>query len=666
MTNRTDTSSETGTGTGAATTADAATTASDTEASTAEPSSSDESGRAGLKSRAKWYVLSYPLFWLVAVFFVPLCMLVVFSFWENIPGGQYQIGFTLENYARFLDIGFTSTWPFIEPGLYLGQLWLTVELALVTAGLSLLLGYPMAYYLARMNRPWLRSVLLITIISSLWVTYVIRAYAWQVILASGGILSSVGTALGFLAEPQSFYPGYWGLVVGMVYVFLPFMILTLYSSLRNLDGELLEASKNLGAGPAKTFRRVTLPLSKNGVMSGTALVFILALGSYVLPRLLGSPGQRTLPVLIEQQIMSESNYPFGAAMSIGLIVVVLVFLWVLIRVTNVTTASLGGTEEIATDGGSQPARSSAPGPLTRFRSGLGTAAATVGLTAAGNRLGSALDSLVTRIDANTRESIIWVAFRTYVAAVMVYIALPLAIIIAVSFTPEEFLTFPPGGFSLQWYAEFFGTEAWRTALLNSLTIAGAAALLSTTIGGGLAFALDRFDYRWGTIYGTLGVLPILLPPVIIGVAFLVFFLELEIGGFALAGSRLGIIIAHGIFYAPFPFILISQGLDEIDRTYEEAAMNLGASSLRTIRTITYPLIRANVVSGALFAFILSLNEYIISWLLSLFLVQTIPIQIFNQLRYSYPPTIAAASVVFIFLTVVVMTAIDRLSGGIWE
>jgi len=189
----------------------------------------------------------------------------------------------------------------------------------------------------------------------------------------------------------------------------------------------------------------------------------------------------------------------------------------------------------------------------------------------------------------------------------------------------------------------------------------AAALLSTSIGGILAFSLDRFDYRFESVLATFGVLPILVPPVIIGVAFLVFFLQI---GFA--GNWLSIVVAHGIFYAPFPFILVMQGLRELDRTYEEAAMNLGASPIRTIRTITYPLLRANVVSGALFAFILSLNEYIIAWLLSLFLVDTIPIHIFNQLRYSYPPTIAAASTVFILLTVVVMTSIDRLSGGIWQ
>lgn len=611
-----------------------------------------DSGRAGLKSNAKWYVLSYPLSWLVVVFLVPLALLIVFSFWVNIPGGQYEMGVTLENYRRFL----TSS-------LYLGQLWVTIELALVTAIASLFLGYPLAYYLAKLERPWLRSVLLITIISSLWVTYVIRAYAWQVILASRGILSSLGVATGFLSSHQSFYPGYWGLVVGMVYVFLPFMVLTLYSSLRNIDGELLEASKNLGAGPARTFRRVTLPLSKNGIASGTALVFILALGAYVLPRLLGGTAQRTLPVLIEQQIMSESNYPFGAAMSVGLIVVVLVFLWLLLKVTNVTSANLGGTEEIVDDD-TDASLGSNPGsmtPLGRARAMLVDAAAAIGLKRAVGSVAGVVSDAVASIDAQTRESVAQSAFRAYVTAVMLFVAAPLAIIVAVSVTPEEFLTFPPGGFSMRWYVEFFTDPSWTGALFNSLSIAAASALLATSIGGVLAFALDRFEYRTGALFATFGVLPILIPPVIIGVAFLVFFLQL-----GLAGNRLAIIVAHGIFYAPFPFILISQGLGEIDRTYEEAAMNLGASPVRTIRTVTYPLLRTNVISGALFAFILSLNEYIIAWLLSLFLVDTIPIQIFNQLRYSYPPTIAAASTVFIALTVIVMTAIDRLSGGIWE
>jgi putative spermidine/putrescine transport system permease protein len=291
----------------------------------------EKPSRAGLMNRTKWYVLSYPLFWLGVVFVIPMAMLVVFSFYVNISGGAYRPGFTLENYVRF----FTTS-------LYLEQLWLTIEISLITTGSSLLLGYPMAYYLARMNRPRVRSALLITIVSTLWVTYIIRAYAWQVILASRGILSSAALAIGLIDSHQSFYPGYWALVVGMVYVFLPFMILSLYSSLRNVDWELIEASKNLGAGPATTFRRVTLPLSRNGVVSGSALVFILSLGAYVIPRLLGSAQQRTLPVLIELQVIQETNYPFGSVMSIMLVAVVVGSLVLLLRFTNLTAAGLGG------------------------------------------------------------------------------------------------------------------------------------------------------------------------------------------------------------------------------------------------------------------------------------------------------------------------------------
>jgi putative spermidine/putrescine transport system permease protein len=615
---------------------------------TAESESFDEAGRAGLKANAKWYIVSYPLTWLVTAFLIPLGMLAIFSFWVNIPGGQYEAGFTLENYVRFL----TSS-------LYVGQLWLTIELALVTAALSLVLGYPLAYYLAQLNHPWLRSALLIVIISSLWITYVIRAYAWQVILASNGILSSIGVFIGLLDNHTSFYPGYWGLIIGMVYIFLPFMILTLYTSLRNLDNGLIEASKNLGAGPIYTFRQVTLPLTKNGVASGTALVFILALGAYVLPQLLGGGSERTLPVLIEQQIMSESNYPFGAAMSIGLIAVVLAFLWLLLRLTNVTAGGLGGINTDKNDTGRYSRRSK--GVAAKMGRVLRDTSETIGLTDVIKRTETNFGSVVQALDPNTREAVIGVTLKAYVAAVMAFIAGPLGIIIAVSFTPEEFLTFPPGGMSLKWYVTFFTDASWVGALINSVIIAVTAALLATSIGGVLAFALDRFDYRLSRFFATFGILPILVPPVIIGVAFLVFFLQI---GFA--GSRLSIIVAHGVFYAAFPFILVMQGLRELDRTYEEAAMNLGASSIRTIRTVTYPLLRANIVSGALFAFILSLNEYIIAWLLSLFLVDTIPIHIFNQLRYSYPPTIAAASTVFILLTVVVMSSIDRLSGGIWE
>lgn len=293
-------------------------------------------GRTGISERAKYYVLAYPMVTLGVLFVVPLVMLFVFSFYVNIQGGSYEPGFTLENYARMFGLTGSS--------LYLGRLWFTLEISVLTTVLTLVLGYPLAYYLARVSSPRIRRLSMVTIVSTLWVTYVIRGYAWTVLLSRNGVVSEFGQTVGLLDGPTSFAPSYEALLVSMVYVFLPFMVLTLYNSIRNIDPQLEEASKNLGAGPIETMRRVTLPLSMNGVLAGSVLVFILSLGVYVLPRILGNPEHYTLPVFIGQQVANESNVPFGAAMSIVLVVVVSVILVVTVRFTDASAADLGGKE----------------------------------------------------------------------------------------------------------------------------------------------------------------------------------------------------------------------------------------------------------------------------------------------------------------------------------
>lgn len=253
------------------------------------------------------------------------------------------------------------------------------------------------------------------------------------------------------------------------------------------------------------------------------------------------------------------------------------------------------------------------------------------------------------------------AFRFVVALVVTFIVVPLLIIVSVSFTPEQFIRFPPGGFSLQWYSAFLTDLRWLIALQNSFFVALGAMVLSTSLGGTLAYALDRYSYPYEGLISSAGIVPILLPPVIIGVAFLSFFFTI-----GWSGTIWNLIIAHSIFFIPFPFILVTQGLSEFDRRYEEASMSLGATPVRTFRRVTFPVIRSNVFSGAIFVFILSLNEYIVAWLLSGFVIITVPIKIFSSLRYSYSPVIAAVSVVFMVLTVAVMLVVDRWSGGIWE
>lgn len=305
---------------------------STSEAEADADTESDPGGLARLR-RTKYFVAAYPVGALVTLFAAPLALLFLYSFYTNVSGGYLSRALTLENYARMV----------AEP-LYRSRMVYTLRLAGVTTVVSLLLGYPLAYRLARMRRSVVRRAMLTVVVSSLWLTFIIRGYAWQVLLKEDGLVPAAAAALGLLPEPSAMTPGYWALVVSMVYVFLPFMVLTLYTSVKNVDDELLEASKNLGAGPLWTFRYVTLPRTRDGIVSGSLLVFVLSLGVYVLPRLLGNPPQWTLAVVIGNQVTVESNVPFGAALSIVLMLVVVALIAVTAWLAGADTLGLGGGE----------------------------------------------------------------------------------------------------------------------------------------------------------------------------------------------------------------------------------------------------------------------------------------------------------------------------------
>jgi ABC-type spermidine/putrescine transport system permease subunit II len=255
----------------------------------------------------------------------------------------------------------------------------------------------------------------------------------------------------------------------------------------------------------------------------------------------------------------------------------------------------------------------------------------------------------------------WLAGNLYIVLVILALATPLVIIVSVSVTSSDFLEFPPSGFSLQYYTDIFASASWMTSIRLSLWIATAASLLATTLGGALAFGLNRYEVRWSKPIWGLAVLPILVPPVIVAVGMMSFFLQIGIWG-----TPWAIVLAHGVIFTPFPFIMVSSGLDEIDTAYEEAAQILGASKTQTLKSITLPLIASNVVIGLLFVFIISLNEYLIALFVGGPGIETVPVLIFSMLRYSYSPSIAAISVLYMVLTVGVILIIDfKLDGQLW-
>ena len=274
------------------------------------------------------YILAYPLGMLVIFFLIPLAMLIVFSFYHHPPGGFYEPAFSLENYIRF----FTKA-------LYLKRLVFTIEISALTAVLCLVLGYPFTFYLTRIASR--RRFYIILVISTLWLSYIIRSYAWTVLLSRSAGISKLFVWMGLIQEPQSYTPGLFAVIIGLVYVFLPFMILTLYGNLKSISTEYEEASLNLGAGPWKTFWNVTLPLSKDGIISGALLVFILTMGAYVVPSILGRPQQWTMAIIIGDQATYESNVPFGAAMALILMVFAIAIIWIIARLAGTKSLSMG-------------------------------------------------------------------------------------------------------------------------------------------------------------------------------------------------------------------------------------------------------------------------------------------------------------------------------------
>jgi ABC-type spermidine/putrescine transport system permease subunit I len=220
--------------------------------------------------------------------------------------------------------------------LYLKIIFRTLRLATVTTVIALLLSYPFSYYLARLKSDK-KNLLLLAVVFPFWTSIIVRTYAWMIILGSNGIVNNILQAFG-LRRLQLMW-NETGVIIGLVHILLPFMVLPLYASIEGISESLEEAARTLGANRWHTFLRVTLPLSLPGAATGAMLVFIITIGAYLTPALLGGPSQVVIPMLISDQI-AMLNYPFAAALSMLLLLIVLVLTGVFDRLVGLER--LGG------------------------------------------------------------------------------------------------------------------------------------------------------------------------------------------------------------------------------------------------------------------------------------------------------------------------------------
>ncbi|WP_169544434.1 ABC transporter permease [Sneathiella aquimaris] len=242
----------------------------------------------------------------------------------------------------------------------------------------------------------------------------------------------------------------------------------------------------------------------------------------------------------------------------------------------------------------------------------------------------------------------------YFAAVAFFLLLPVIVVVGVSFNEKQSLTFPPVGFSWDWYFEIFTDAEWRSALINSLVLATFSAAVAVSVALPLSWFLYRRYAPWANVFRLLGVAPFILPPVITALGFLTFWATT--GAY---GEPWTAILSHGIFFVTLPLVTITLGFSSIESSLVEAASTMGASERTIFRTIILPLILPYLISGFAFTFVLSLNEYIVAYMTVGFTMETLPIKIFNALRYGYTPTMASVSVLFVVVAAVVFGLIAK-------
>jgi putrescine transport system permease protein len=279
---------------------------------------------ARVRPSGRTLVISGPFIWLVLFFLVPFLLVVKISFADlrlgippytdlvTVKDGVVDIALQLSHYAFLL-----------TDSLYFATYVNSVKVAAVTTFYCLMIGYPMAYYIARSN-PATRNLLMMGVMLPFWTSFLIRVYAWIGILKNNGLLNNFLLWTGLIHDPIELYHTNAGVYIGMVYSYLPFLVMPLYAHLVKMDLRLLEAAYDLGAKPWTAFWRITLPLSKNGIIAGCLLVFIPAVGEYVIPELLGGADTLMIGRVMWDEFFNNMDWPMASAVTVAMVLLLLV------------------------------------------------------------------------------------------------------------------------------------------------------------------------------------------------------------------------------------------------------------------------------------------------------------------------------------------------------
>ncbi|MBS0519239.1 MAG: ABC transporter permease [Proteobacteria bacterium] len=283
-----------------------------------------------------------PIAWLIApalllfvlFFILPFAVMAVMSFFSGNPISNPNAVLTTRHYQRFIED---------SAGIFHDALWETLRIGLITTVVSLLIGYPLAHWMARMQSRLGHALALMAVIAPLLTGIVVRTFAWMTILQDKGVINTLLISWGVISKPLPLMYNEFGTIVALVHIYVPFMVLTLIGVIGRIDERLEQAARSLGAGRLRAFAEVTLPLSLPGILAGSLLVFALSISAYVTPSLMGGTDVLTLPMLIAQQLGTSFNPSFAGALGVILLAVCLV----IVIAYNAILARLSGEQGLA-------------------------------------------------------------------------------------------------------------------------------------------------------------------------------------------------------------------------------------------------------------------------------------------------------------------------------
>jgi len=490
--------------------------------------------------------------------------------------------------------------------------------------LTVLVGYPLAYWIA--SAPERRQNLLLLLVAiPLWTSTLVRSFSWIILLGREGVVNQLAIAGGVYQSPVQMLYHRGAVLIGFVHIMVPYLVFPLVSVMRQIPKGLHSVGMNLGAGRANAFWLVFFPLSLPGVVSGAVLVFVLCIGFFVTPTLLGGLNDMTYVMLIEQQVNAAVNWQLAAAMSVILLVVTLFLVLVFGRFLR--TSGEGSAKEVS--------ESASPGRIVPFAcTVLGYCAATwrkwrkPGRSAAGgaSKLRSPLVS-------------------AWGVLTLLFLLVPIALLIPLSFSGAAYLQFPPPTWSARWYANFFSRPDWTNAAILSLQVAFSVMFLATFIGTATAVAFSRIGGWTSKILYGLVISPMFVPTLVIAVA-----LYFALAPMQMIGTKTGLVLGHTLIALPISVIIVIGSLKRINLGPERAAMSLGAGHLRAFMSTTFVAIRPAIASAALFSFLASFDDVVIA----LFIAgsnSTLTKRMWEGVQLETDPTIAAVCSMLVMISI---------------